>query len=580
MFKLLNTDTKAYLFIVAAASLLFIPFIGNMPLFDWDEINFAECAREMLVSDNYSNVQLYYKPFWEKPPVFIWMQAISMNVFGVNEFAARFPNAICGIVTLLVLFRIGKTIYDIKFGLTWTFIYAATLLPHLFFKSGLIDPWFNLFIFSSVYFLIQHTNNPVGAFGVKTALISGFFLGIALLTKGPAALILVGLTLVVFMVLVRFKKISSIKFVVLFFLAFLITGLSWFTIEYLNGNGQIVKEFIDYQIRLFKTEDSDHGGPFIYHFIVLLIGCFPASLFFILSFKASSSDSPFHVHVKKWMMSLFWVVLILFSLVQTKIVHYSSLCYFPLTYLAAYSIQKVLSNEYQWKKVFHIFFIVMSTLLGLIFILLGSVYIIIPWLIQSNLIADVFALENLKAEVKWGGYEWMIGLVFLATIHFSLAKIKVGKRKFVHLIFLGTLFTISSVIIYIVPKIEQYTQRSAIEFYKACAKKGYYVETIGFKSYASLFYGELKQEDINDPDFNKYLKKRIPEIEAEGKNAFLYNALLFSNWLEFDKIKRPACFAAKITEVENVKKYYPELKEIYRQNGFVFYYRLPNLNTK
>ena len=42
MFKVLNTDFKAYTFIVLIGALLFIPFIGNMPLFDWDEINFAE----------------------------------------------------------------------------------------------------------------------------------------------------------------------------------------------------------------------------------------------------------------------------------------------------------------------------------------------------------------------------------------------------------------------------------------------------------------------------------------------------------------------------------------------------------
>jgi 4-amino-4-deoxy-L-arabinose transferase-like glycosyltransferase len=575
VFKILNSDTKAYLFIVAFASILFIPFIGNIPLFDWDEINFAECAREMLVSDNYSSVQLYYKPFWEKPPLFIWMQAISMNVFGVNEFAARFPNALCGIITLLVIYRVGKKFYDAKFGLIWCFVYASTLLPHLFFKSGIIDPWFNLFIFSSVYYLIQHTNNPVGVFGVKTALFSGFFLGLALLTKGPAALILVGLTFTVFLVLVKFKKVSSIKYVALFFVAFLITGLSWFTIEYLKGNGQIVKEFIDYQIRLFKTEDSDHGGPFIYHFIVLLIGCFPSSLFFILSFKSSQNDTPFQLHIKKWMMSLFWVVLIIFSIVQTKIVHYSSLCYFPLTFLATYSIHKLLIGEYQWKKSFHVFFIVLSTLLGFVFILLGSIYIFIPWLIQANLIADVFAVENLKAKVSWFGFEWVIGLVFLAMVHFALSQIKQGKRSYIYLIFVSSLFAISSIIIFIVPKVEQYTQRTAIEFYKACASKNYYVETIGFKSYASLFYGELSMESMQDEDYLAYLKKRTPEIEAEGKNAFLYNALLFSNWLEFDKIKRPACFAAKITEVENVKKYYPELKELYRQNGFVFYVRFP-----
>lgn len=175
MFKILNTDIKAYAFIFIAACLLYIPFIGNMPLFDWDEINFAECAREMLASNNYSDVQLYFHPFWEKPPLFIWLQAISMNVFGVNEFAARFPNALCGVITLMVLYKTGKELNDQKFGLTWAFVYASTLLPHLFFKSGIIDPWFNLFIYISVYYLVQHTNNPVGKFGYKTAIISGFF---------------------------------------------------------------------------------------------------------------------------------------------------------------------------------------------------------------------------------------------------------------------------------------------------------------------------------------------------------------------------------------------------------------------
>ena len=175
MFKILNTDIKAYAFIFIAAGLLYITFIGNMPLFDWDEVNFAECAREMLASNNYSEVQLYFHPFWEKPPLFIWLQAISMNVFGVNEFAARFPNALCGVITLMVLYKTGKELNDRKFALTWVFVYASTLLPHVFFKSGIIDPWFNLFIYVAVYYLIQHTNNPVGKFGYKTAIISGFF---------------------------------------------------------------------------------------------------------------------------------------------------------------------------------------------------------------------------------------------------------------------------------------------------------------------------------------------------------------------------------------------------------------------
>ena len=574
MFKFLNTDIKAYTFIICVASLLFIPFIGNMPLFDWDEINFAECAREMLVADNYSNVQLYFQPFWEKPPLFIWLQAMSMNAFGVNEFAARFPNALCGVITLLVLYGTGKTLNDRRFGLTWVFVYASTLLPHLFFKSGIIDPWFNLLIYVSVFYLLQHTNNPVGRYGYKTALLSGFFLGLALLTKGPAALILVGLTITVFFILSRFKKISEIKFVLAFFLSFLVTGLSWFAFELIKGNGQIIKEFIDYQVRLFNTEDSDHGGPFIYHFVVLLIGCFPSSLFLILAHKRSETDTPFQKHSKRWMYCLFWIVLILFSIVKTKIVHYSSLCYFPLTYLATYAIQKLISGQYDWKKWLHIGFIVITSLMGFAFILVACVPFLKSFLLSGDLIADEFAKENLKADVYWSGFEWLIGFVFLAITLFCVFKIKKGARKFVYGIFLTSLITTYSLIMVIAPKVEQYSQHAAIEFYKMCAKNNYYVETISFKSYATLFYGQLKNDLKTNKEFNDFAAIRDAELRAKGINTTTYYGLYFRQWLADGNIDRPAFFVAKCTEPD-LAITYPHLKEVYRQNGFIFLVKMP-----
>src|SRR3954468_6465930 len=96
-----------YCIIIAASVLLFVPFLGKVHLFDWDEINFAECAREMIVSGNYVTPTINFQPFWEKPPLFIWMQVLSMKAFGINEFSARLPNAICGITTLLILYSIG-----------------------------------------------------------------------------------------------------------------------------------------------------------------------------------------------------------------------------------------------------------------------------------------------------------------------------------------------------------------------------------------------------------------------------------------------------------------------------------------
>src|ERR1700761_2523893 len=125
-----------YTIIVILAALLFLPFLGQVHLFDWDEINFAECAREMIVSKDYLRAQIDFMPFWEKPPLFIWMQVIAMKIFGIGEYAARFPNALIGVTTLVTIFYVGKKTVNEKMATWWVLLYAATWLPHFYFKSG------------------------------------------------------------------------------------------------------------------------------------------------------------------------------------------------------------------------------------------------------------------------------------------------------------------------------------------------------------------------------------------------------------------------------------------------------------
>src|SRR3954468_15045357 len=143
--QILQFPTQLLLLIIGV--LLFFPFTGKVHLFDWDEINFAESAREMLLTGNYRMVQINFEPFYEKPPLFIWLQALSMSYFGVIEFAARLPNAICGIVTMLVVFNAGRYVFSSQLGALWALLFACSILPQLYFKSGIIDPCFNLFIF-------------------------------------------------------------------------------------------------------------------------------------------------------------------------------------------------------------------------------------------------------------------------------------------------------------------------------------------------------------------------------------------------------------------------------------------------
>ncbi len=105
----------------------------------------------MILTGDYLRPQINFEPFWEKPPLFIWMQVVSMKLFGINEYAARFPNAVCGLVSLLALYGIGKRLFNERFGMWWVLAYLGSILPHLYLRSGIIDPWLNLFIFSGLY---------------------------------------------------------------------------------------------------------------------------------------------------------------------------------------------------------------------------------------------------------------------------------------------------------------------------------------------------------------------------------------------------------------------------------------------
>lgn len=532
--------------IVGIALLLFVPFLGAVHLFDWDEINFAECAREMLVTGNYSSVQINFQPFWEKPPLFIWMQALSMGVYGVSEFAARLPNAICGVITLLVIFNIGRKLFDERFGLLWALVYAGSFLPHFYFKSGIIDPWFNLFIFSGIYFFIQFSNQKSGT----TLLLSAFLIGLGVLTKGPVAILIFGLCVGVFWIIMRLKPIMSIRQIFMYGVSVIFIGGAWFLMLAISGNTTIIKEFFIYQVRLFSTQDSGHGGPFVYHWIILLIGCFPASILALRAFKSNASDTPYQKHFKLWMMILFWVVLILFSIVKTKIVHYSSLCYFPLSFLGAYSVYKILNGEMQWKKSTSMLLITLTSLIGIVISALPFIDKFKNQIILADIIKDKFGVENLKADVYWTGYESLIGIFFIVGVGAMLLLI---KRKKIHQgiigIFLISLFTVNMASLVIAPRIEQYSQGAAIEFYEYLQDKDGYIETIGFKSYAHLFYSNKK--------------------EPGNKNS--YNI----DWLLKGEIDEPTYFVSKITSVDEINKGQPQLKEIYRKNGFVFWVRMP-----
>ena len=547
----LNKSTTILLISILAA-LLFIPFLGRVHLFDWDEINFAECSREMIKMHDYTRVYVDFKPFWEKPPMFFWMQSTAMKIFGVNEFAARLPNAICGIVTLITIFLCGSRIYDRKLGLLWALAFGGSLFPNMYFKSGIIDPWFNLFTFLSLYhFILYHWKRNkydkpgIDKPGIYYVVLSGVFMGLAVLTKGQVALMVFLLALGVYFIYNRFRFYFSGWDALLFLVVALLVTATWYGYETIKRGPWFINEFLKYQWRLFTTHDADQAGFFGYHYIVLLIGCFPASLLAIPSFFKSRYNSRYDKDFKLWMLILFWVVTVLFTIVQSRIIHYSSMAWFPVTFLAAYSIYKWDRGELIYRKYVGIGLAILGGLISLL--IMGVAIIGLNVKRLAPYVDDTFARGNMEADVHWSGLEGVIGILMVVALILGIRSL--SRRSFVRAagyLFFGTAIVIFFATAIIVPKVERYSQGADIDFFIARQGEDCYVHTLGFKSYGDLFYTK---------------KERPANLNSYDQQ-----------WLLTGPIDKPVYFVTKVDRVQNWEDpaKYPDLKELYRKNGFVF----------
>ncbi|MFM6935831.1 MAG: ArnT family glycosyltransferase [Flavobacteriales bacterium] len=532
--------------IILFVSLACLPSIGLSALFDWDEINFAECAREMIVSKDYFNVTINFEAFWEKPPLFIWMQALSMLTFGVNEFAARFPNVIAAVFTLLTLYRFGKTFFGEQFGIAWSALYACSILPFMYFNSGIIDPWFNLFIFNGIIqFYMGSTQQQTRHF-----LLSGLFIGLAILTKGPVGLLLIGGAFAIYFLVHRFKNFPSFKNLVLFLIATLLIGSLWFILLLITGHQEIIQAFIDYQIRLFQTQDAGHGGPIYYHWLILLFGVFPASFFLIAhlrnkEIKRSNLDLIMH--------GMLWFTLVLFSIVKTKIVHYSSFCYFPISYFGARFVMHQWENGFQTNKRVHYFALTFLLFLALIFGALGFLVGHSELILDYINVKDPFAVEAMKTHYSWSFIQLIPFVLLTITITLSFIYLKRNNyTKYFLSLGLGIIISLTSINLFIVPKIEDISQGAAIDFYKRHQKENAHFTTLGFKSYAHLFYGQVRpgnEETLNEKEI------------ATGQ------------------LSKPTYFVVKIQQKEEFMTNYPALKLIGAKGGFVFLKRSPQIDA-
>jgi 4-amino-4-deoxy-L-arabinose transferase-like glycosyltransferase len=386
---------------------------------------------------------------------------------------------------------------------------------------------------------------------------AGLFSGLAILTKGPAGFLILLLCYGVYLVLKKFKIYVSIPHFILYTGITLLVAMVWFGLETIINGPWFVYEFIEYNFRLAKTEDAGHGGFPGYHFVIVFLGCFPASLFSLRAFKKLDYEFNFQKDFKVWMMILLWVILILFSIVQSKIVHYSSMAYFPVTYLAAVVIHQLIVGKLKFQPW-------IGNVIKASALVIGALMVIVPYLgvhpeLLRPLTNDPFVLGNLDAEAGWTGFETLTGFLLIAIAFISISLIR--KRQFLVgliVLFGGTGLTIKLANILFAKNIEAYTERAAIEFFESVQEEDAYLHPVGFKTYIHYFYGRVMP--AQKPDVEDWTNQQEKQAWQE--------------WLMFGDIDRPVYFVTKVNKTYRFKEV-PQLDSLYAKNGFVFYKRTP-----
>src|SRR6185503_16916152 len=97
---------QAVVFAVFAFLILFLS-LHRGDLSGYDDALYAHEAKEMIRTGDWWNVRFNGALNFEYPPMFIWIEALSMKVLGINDFAAKFPVALMGFATILLTYLVA-----------------------------------------------------------------------------------------------------------------------------------------------------------------------------------------------------------------------------------------------------------------------------------------------------------------------------------------------------------------------------------------------------------------------------------------------------------------------------------------
>ncbi|MBI5014003.1 MAG: glycosyltransferase family 39 protein [Deltaproteobacteria bacterium] len=190
---------------LAAAAVLRLVSLGRLALTDNTESRYGGIGWEMFRTGDWVTPWVYIKgalvPFWGKPPLQFWLTSLSYHVFGVSEAAARAPSLVIGAALVAATVLFARRLWGARVGGLAGVILATSGLYFVLAGACVLDVPLAASVSAALMAFARFSEEG----GQRRGWGLGFFvaLGVGALAKGPIALVLVGLALVVWLTLVR-----------------------------------------------------------------------------------------------------------------------------------------------------------------------------------------------------------------------------------------------------------------------------------------------------------------------------------------------------------------------------------------
>ncbi len=355
-----RTRVLTFLIILISGIIIFILGLGSTGLVDETPPLFASAGRAMSESGDWLTPKVNGIYRFDKPPLIYWLMGFFYSLpknqiwDNLGAMSARLPSALASLTLMLM---IGDTLYS------W---------PQKVFRKE-IAPIIASFSFALSPLVIIWSRTAVsdallcGTLGISLLLFwrrmasykdqkcisPWIFLGLAILTKGPVALVLAILTITLYLFSQKNWKIlySKINPKLGLFIASLIS-LPWYILELIKEGKPFWDSFFGYHnFQRYTSVVNNHSEPFWFFIYIMILGSLPFTPFLFHGILEALKDllknlrSDRHSSETLFIFSLCWLgaVFIFFSISATKLPSY----WLPATPAAAILI----SNSFVTQKI-------------------------------------------------------------------------------------------------------------------------------------------------------------------------------------------------------------------------------------